>query len=426
MTPEHQPSENPRRTSPATGWPTEMEDADPLRVRLPLVCEIMAADLATVEPDTPTMEAANLMAERDIGCVIVSRGLAIRGIFTERDLLQRAIGCKGWESMPVRRFMTSEPVTIGPDEPLPRVVELLEQAHVRHLPVVEEGRVVGVLSVRDVMRHRAECLEWLVEQQTHRLRVQTAELQHRNDLLQHHLDLAGRIQRHMLPADREHLPPFALAVVYRPFDHVSGDYYDYAPLSGNRLGGLIADASGHGIPAAFVSVVAKAVFHAEGEKGHSPAAVLHHMNGHLLGLFADDRFVTMFYGILDRRTLEFRYAGAGHPPPLWYRSTQDEVTTLDTQGLPLGIVGQPDFAERSVKLAPGDRLLLYTDGVTEIRNAEQEMFGRGRLAALLAEHHQASSTDLVAEVAAELDRFRGERPAGDDITCVAIAVEDQP
>jgi len=132
------------------------------KAHLPTVREIMAPNPTVVSPDMHAGKAARLMASRKIGCVVVCNNGSAEGVFTERDLLRRAVGIRGWDALPVRQFMTSKPVTVGPDELLTRVVELLYQKQVRHLPVVEGGRVVGILSVHDVMRHRADYLQWLI------------------------------------------------------------------------------------------------------------------------------------------------------------------------------------------------------------------------------------------------------------------------
>lgn len=392
------------------------------QTHLPRVRDIMVSHPTVVSPDAHVGQAASLMAERRIGCVIVAQHDSADGIFTERDLLRRAVGRPGWEALPLSQFMTPRPVTVGPDEPVTRAVELLDQQQVRHLPVVDGERIVGILSVRDIMRHRATYLQWLVQQQTLELQTKTSELEKRDALMRHHLKLAGRIQRRMLPETHHHLPPFSLSVAFHPLDHVSGDYYDFAVLSPDRLGILIADASGHGIPSALVSVAAKAVFYADGQKASSAPAMLQAMNRHLLVLLEDERFVTMFYGILDRKTLHFSYASAGHLPPLWYRRSAATVTTIEAHGVPLGVVAEPEFDEGTVQLAEGDRLLFYTDGVTECRNEQHSLFGQQRTAALLAEKASASSQVLVQALDAALARFRGPRAHSDDVTCMAVAV----
>jgi sigma-B regulation protein RsbU (phosphoserine phosphatase) len=241
--------------------------------------------------------------------------------------------------------------------------------------------------------------------------------------MQFHLDVAGQIQRQLLPAGPPEMPAFSFAVAYRPLERVSGDYYDFTTLSSGRLGILIADASGHGVPAAFVSVMAKTAFQAYAQGIESPAAVLKTMNQRLANLIDAEHFITMFYAVLDRESLRLTYALAGHPSPLWFRGATGTVEPLDAEGAMIGLLPQPIFEERSIQLARGDSVLFYTDGVVECRNADREFFGHERLHKFLQAHGGGPSTLLVEALEAELTRFRGPRPFTDDITCIAVSVE---
>ena len=389
--------------------------------RLPLVSEIMVHDPVAVSRKTTAREAAKLMCQRNIGCVVVCDKGMVTGIFTERDLLRQVANRRWWKGRRVAKFMTPDPITVTADDTLMTVAEVLGRAYVRHLPVTDEGKLVGILSVRDMMRHRAKYLEWLVRQQTAELEAKNAALETRERLAQHHLEIAGRTQRRMLPPAVFELPPLSLAVGYHPLERVSGDYYDYAVLSPDRLGVLIADAAGHSVPAALVSVAAKAAFYAQGRKIDSPAAVLHAMNKHLLGLIEEEQFVTMFYAVVDRVTFEVTYATAGHCAPLRYRRQTATVEALEAQGSMLGMTRQPEFEEHCVRLDPGDRLLLYTDGLVECCNGQGTPFGRERAEAFLREHVDDGNEALVQQLNAELTQFRGSHPPSDDMTCIVLS-----
>jgi sigma-B regulation protein RsbU (phosphoserine phosphatase) len=367
------------------------------------------------------MEAAALMNRRNIGAAVVCRAGEVVGILTERDLLRAAAAGTHPDDVLVGALMTAEPVIVGADASWAAAADLMVQKGVRHLPVVENGRLVGMLSVRDLMEHRSRHLEWLVRQRTDELEKKNAALQERERLMQFHLDVAGRIQRQLLPAAPPELPSLSFALAYHPLDRVSGDYYDFAMLPSGRLGILVADASGHGVPAAFVSVMAKTAFHAYAHGIESPAAVLRTMNHRLANLVEADHFITMFYGVVDRQTLQLAYALAGHPRPLWYRRASAAVEVLDGEGPPVGLFPGADFEERSVQLAPGDLVLLYTDGVTECRNEQQEQFGQRRLEEFLTA--TGAGADVVGLLDAELARFRGGRPFQDDVTCIGLTVQ---
>jgi serine phosphatase RsbU (regulator of sigma subunit) len=261
-------------------------------------------------------------------------------------------------------------------------------------------------------------------QQFQALRKDASDLRQRDRLMQIHLDAAGRMQRQMLPSRLPELPSFTFALAYHPLGEVSGDYYDFARLPSGRLGILIADASGHGIPAAFVSVMASTAFHAYAQGIESPAEVLQTMNQRLANLMEADRFLTMFYGVLDCQTRRLVYGLAGHPPPLYYRRATSRVEVLDdSQGPVIGIGLEARFIERSVQLGPGDVVLIYTDGVTECRNEQQQLFGQQRLEAFLAARGSAGA-GVVSQLDTELMRFRGSQPFQDDVTCIGLGVQE--
>ncbi|HEY7311476.1 MAG TPA: PP2C family protein-serine/threonine phosphatase [Gemmataceae bacterium] len=134
-------------------------------------------------------------------------------------------------------------------------------------------------------------------------------------------------------------------------------------------------------------------------------------------------FITMFYGVLERQAGRLEYALAGHPRPLWYRGANRAVEVFEGGGSPIGILPDVQYDEHAVQLAPGDVILIYTDGVTECRNDQGEQFGEQRLQALLAEHGHATGAEVVAALDAELTRFRGAEPFHDDVTCIGLSVQ---
>ena len=146
-----------------------------------------------------------------------------------------------------------------------------------------------------------------------------------------------------------------------------------------------------------------------------PGEVLAAMNRQLHGM-ADERFVTAFYGVLDRRTRILTYANAGHPYPLRYSSRTGAVTPLTAQGFLLGIMPDEVYRERTVQLEPGDRLCFYTDGLVETRNEIGELFGESRLQEALVESGSGSAAQILGRILAKEREFRGPQPLGDDVT----------
>lgn len=382
------------------------------------VREVMQPNPASVAPTCPVRDALAAMNERRIGSVLVTDGGALVGIFTERDLLRRVAGAPAdWRERPVSEWMTPHPHTVSPDGNWDEVAAMMVKLRVRRLPVVAEGRVVGIVTAGDLMSRRAEYLNRRVEQSTREVKRALDEVMARDAELTYNLRAAGRLQRRVL---LPHAPPawneLAWGVHYAPLDHLGGDYYDVALPDPDHLGFLIADASGHSIAAALVAILSRIAF-AEVSGTASPGAVLSEMNDRLQDL-ADGRFVTAFYGVLNRRTHEFAYANAGHPYPLRFVARTGAVEPLAAQGFMLGIVPGERYRDRTVTLEPGDRVCFYTDGVAEARNALGEGYGTDRLERALATHGRLSAAEACAKLMEDHTAFRGGHPLSDDVTLV--------
>jgi serine phosphatase RsbU (regulator of sigma subunit) len=384
------------------------------------VREVMQPHPVIVPPTCPLREVVGVMNEKRIGGVLVTGGDGrLLGIFTERDLLKRVAATEGeWRDRPVSEWMTLAPHTITPDVGWEAAVEMMDRCRVRHLPVLEDGRVIGILSTRMLMRQRAEHLNRLVEQRTQELRRANEELLARDSEQRYNLRAAGRFQnRLLLPQAPPEWPELRWGAHYAPLDHLGGDYYDTAHPAPDRLGLLIADASGHSIAAALVAILSRTAFAEVARGTPSPGEVLTEMNRRLQGL-ADERFVTAFYGILDRRTRVLTYANAGHPYPLRWCADSGGVQPLGAQGFMLGIMPEEQYREKTVQLAPGDRLCFYTDGLIEARNEIGETFGTDRLTDCLAAHGGLPAERLTEEILATQREFRGSHALSDDVTLV--------
>ena len=392
------------------------------------VRRVMQPDPVTVDPDCPLDVALGLMNLHRIGALVVAAGdRELVGIFTERDLLRRVgVAEPGWQGQPVKDWMTSAPHTIGPEVGWEEAVDRMDRLRVRHLPVVEGNRVVGILSTRMLMGRRTEHQDRVIADRTRELRQAYDQLLSRDAELTYHLKAAGRFQRRLLlPSSPPDWAELRWGTHYSPLDHLGGDYYDLARPGPDHLGVLIADASGHGLTAAMVAILSRIAFVEVGGRSANPGDVLAGMNARLQGL-TDDRFVTAFYGVLDRRTRVFTYANAGHPPPFWLSRGSGAVQPLSTPGFMLGIMPGEVYRERAVTLAPGDRVCFYTDGVVEGRNEIGEAFGPDRLRAALAEARGEPADRLAQTLIGRQQAFTNGHPAADDITLVVGELCDQP
>jgi serine phosphatase RsbU (regulator of sigma subunit) len=314
--------------------------------------------------------------------------------------------------------MTSSPHSVSPDLSWEEAMAIMVQRRVRHLPVIERERVIGIVSAGDLMSRRAEYLNREVEERTRELKRVNDELMARDAELSYNLRAASRFQtRLLLPHAPPDWPGLRWGVHYAPLDHLGGDYYDVAQPDHDHLGFLIADASGHSIAAMMVAIISRGAFAETARSTTSPGTVLTAMNERLQGL-ADERFVTAFYGMLDRRTSVLTYANAGHPYPLLRVAATGEIQTLSASGYMLGIMPGEQYREKSVQLAPGDQLCFYTDGLIEARNEIGDSFGIDRLKQCLAGSGGGSADQVARNLIACQSEFRGSQPPGDDMTLV--------
>lgn len=388
------------------------------------VRQVMNAAPIRLAPDRPVQEAIELMNQHRAGAVLVVADEKLVGIFTERDFLRRAVlASPGWRSIPIGEWMSPNPYSIHPDEGWEQAISSLERLHVRRLPVVEDGKVVGILSDRHLIAWRAEHLKSTVAARTRDLRQANEQLLSRDAEMSHYMKAAARLQRRvMLPQAPPAWPEVSIGVHYSPLDPLGGDYYDFALPDPDHLGILIADASGHGIPAAMVAIMTHFAFVEIAPKTLSPGEVLTSLNARLQDL-ADERFVTAFYGVFNRRTRRFTYANAGHPFPYRWSHSLRKSHQVSARGFLLGITPDEVYHEKSFDLEPGDRLCLYTDGVADTRNDRGESFGADRLADLLLflpeEEPIASSLSRFTQA---LATFRGSEPPIDDVSLILAQI----
>ena len=205
-----------------------------------------------------------------------------------------------------------------------------------------------------------------------------------------------------------------------PAREVGGDFYDFFNLGDTLLGLVIADVSGKGIPAALFTMMTRTLLKGAARNFPSPARCLSEVNE----LLAEDNetcmFVTLFYGVLDLRDGSFRYCNGGHNPPRLVRSDSRIEVLPSTENLVLGVAPGHEYHNAEVRLAPGDALFLYTDGITEAQNSSEEEFGEERLDEKLASLGQATARDVVTAVVDAVHAFAGDAPQSDDITCIAM------
>ena len=233
------------------------------------------------------------------------------------------------------------------------------------------------------------------------------------------LRVARSIQQASLPEEVPTLEGWQITPYYRPAREVGGDFYDFFELDDGRLGLLVGDATGKGVPAALVMASTRSMLRAVAQAlgSSSPGEVLRRVNDSLVTDIPPSMFVTCFYCILDPENGSLRYANAGHDLPYLHRNGDAEE--LRARGMPLGLIPGMDYEEKEIALDAGEAALFYSDGLVEAHDPKGEMFGFPRLRELVAQHGEERS--LETYLLEELERFTGEGwEQEDDITLLTL------
>jgi serine phosphatase RsbU (regulator of sigma subunit) len=236
------------------------------------------------------------------------------------------------------------------------------------------------------------------------------------------MDKARQIQLSILPSQIPSIQHLDIAARYIPMTSVAGDFYDFIVIDEKRIGILVADVSGHGMPAALISSMLKIALAGQTPSASDPARVLDGLNQALCGKF-EGHFVTAIYIVIDTERRSLTYAGAGHPP-LVVRDHSAGVTGEFTEnGLFLGYFPDATYTELELPFKEGDWVVLYTDGVPETTSPSDEQFGLGRLKHYLQTNHELQADQFVDRFLDELSVYSGSasgREPEDDITFLAI------
>jgi len=236
------------------------------------------------------------------------------------------------------------------------------------------------------------------------------------------LEIARQIQSGLLPDQDAAVPGLQIATRYVPVSSVAGDFYEFLRTDNSGLGVLIADVSGHGVPAALSASMVKVAIRAQSERAERPAEVLAGMNSILCGNL-QGQFVTAGYVHLNLKKNQLSYAGAGHPPLLLWRARDKRASAIEENGLFLGAFPESAYNAVTFGFEPGDRCVLYTDGILEAPNPRGEEFGSERLLQFLSSHAQLPAREFCDALLSTIDQWceRGSNTEQhDDLTLVAV------
>ena len=296
------------------------------------------------------------------------------------------------------------------------------------VPIVSEAGVIGCLNVESdragaFAREDAELLEFFASAAA--VSIEKALL-HRQVLdkqrIEDQLRVAREVQSGLLPGAPPDLPGYDIAAVALPTWAIGGDYYDYVSLGGGRLGFVVADVSGKGIPAALIMATFRAALRTEMRRHADLGVVATQLNRAVLESGDASRFVTAVCGVLDAASGRLTYVNCGHNPPLLLRGSGGREG-LERGGPALGLFDEVKFEAGTAALGPGDRLVLYTDGVVEPTDGEDCEFGTDRLAAAVREAAGRPAAEALRCVIEATRAFGGRDDYDDDFTLVVVQRE---
>ena len=311
----------------------------------------------------------------------------------------------------VRRFsrqFTAPLTALGQD------VQAISSGDLDHRAEIRSNDEIGDLAVS--FNNMAASLKQHIEHLT----AVTAE----KERIGAELDVATHIQKSMLPCIFPAFPDrkeFDIYATMNPAKEVGGDFYDFFMVDDTHLAVVMADVSGKGVPAALFMVIGKTLIKDHTQPGKSLGEVFTDVNNMLCDSNSEGLFITAFEGVLDLVTGEFRYVNAGHEPPYLYKQGEGFEAYKIRAGFVLAGMEDLRYREGSLQLMPGDRIFLYTDGVTEATDGAGRLYGSERLHRVLNANLDAGPETLLPTVKADVDQFVGDAPQFDDITMLCLA-----
>ena len=317
---------------------------------------------------------------------------------------------------------------------------------------IEPTRVLEIseTSMRSVFAEQPELLFRTTQVLSHRLREaqesMIANLQKKNqelaqayeelkqaqaalvikERIERELELARNLQESFLPSHFPRLPGMSFAARSQPAREVGGDFYDIIPLGEQRVGLVIADVSGKGMPAALFMALTRSLVRAEARRSASPRQVLYNTHRLLLEINRTSMFVTIFYGVLDLKTKHFRFARAGHDYPIVYSPITQKYRILNVEGTMLGLFGEAYLDEAETTLEAGEWLILFTDGITDATSPTGEFFGTQNLIKAIYTSPTQTPDQLCEWIFEQVKKFQAEADPYDDITLLVASLEPPP
>lgn len=260
------------------------------------------------------------------------------------------------------------------------------------------------------------------------LEMRNEEMNRRQKLIDFDLRLAHNVQQELLPQVYPRIDNLVISAANFQVGEIGGDCFDFYKLNDKKIAAFIGDVSGKGIAAALVMSMVTILFSQLQDDMVNPAKVLGKVNDIMYRHFGSRHsiYMTCFFLTLDAETMTLTFSCAGHNPPFVYRKETDEIISLESEGFGLGMFSKVIYQEKQVKVKPGDKIILYTDGVVDSRNKDGDMFGLDNLKKTIRNNKSSNSFRLTHMVVEELELFAGGAHRHDDLTLIVVEIQDIP
>lgn len=324
----------------------------------------------------------------------------------ENDHRSSCISCQSFKVEGVvwmDRYQRQEPITSDDITVLTAVINLAGI-------IIENFRIFKTLDETNIM----------LQQANKQLKIVNSDLEIAQTKINNDLDHAQSIQQGLLPQNLNNISKIDIGAHYLSADAVGGDYYDVFQISPDIFGIVVADVSGHGIASALIMSMAKILLKTYANN-YSPAKTLEQINKTFLSEIKTGNFVTIFYALLDTKSHQFRYTSAGHCPVIIFERHTGKYNLLKADGLFLGVFQDLMLNESVLEYEPDKtRLVLYTDGLTESKNENDELYGVERLVKMISESASVNPSDAVELILSDQNKFCNNCEPADDITLLII------
>ncbi len=268
----------------------------------------------------------------------------------------------------------------------------------------------------------------LSDQLQNKLNLAYNELDKKDKIITKDLKMAKKIQERLLPKQLPKVQSCNFASFYLPMDEVGGDFFDYIEIDENNVGIFLSDVSGHGVSAAFITSMIKTYITVDKENLLEPKKFILNLRNNILPLLIDKHF-TGLYGVLNTKEKTFNFCNAGHDDQIVLKPAKNEIEKIFVKGSIIGYFAFPDdlYHEKTVRIEPGERLVLFTDGVTEIFNSEkkikQNQYSIKGLSMCLLENSNKPPQELIQCVLDDIKKFQNKDTFSDDIALLVIEME---